>query len=62
MDLMAERVAGLREAGWRRRDYRPFVFNRDGQVCFQCDSPIERVTVSGRRLYRCPACQNGQEN
>jgi endonuclease-8 len=57
-----ERVAQLRKAGWRRRDYRHFVFNRDGQVCFQCDAPIERVTVSGRRLYRCPVCQNAEEN
>lgn len=51
------RVAELKRAGWKRRDYRHYVFNRDGQVCFACDSPIERVTVSGRRLYQCPVCQ-----
>lgn len=52
-----DRVDALERAGWQRRDYRHFVFNRDGQVCFACDSPIERVTVSGRRLYLCPICQ-----
>lgn len=52
-----ERVAQLERAGWQRRDYRHFVFNRDGQVCHACDTPIERITVSGRRLYHCPSCQ-----
>lgn len=54
-----DRIDQLKRAGWHRRDYRHFVFNRDGQVCFDCDSPIERVTVSGRRLYQCPVCQAG---
>lgn len=53
-----DRVRELEQAGWHRRDYRHFVFNRDGQVCFACNSPIERVTVSGRRLYLCPICQH----
>lgn len=52
-----DRVFELKRAGWPRRDYRHHVFNRDGQVCFACDTPIERVTVSGRRLYHCATCQ-----
>jgi endonuclease-8 len=52
-----DRVAELKRAGWPRRDYRHFVFGRDGQVCHACDTPIERTTVSGRRLYHCPSCQ-----
>lgn len=52
-----ERVAQLERAGWQRRDYRHHVFNRDGQVCHACDTPIERISVSGRRLYHCPNCQ-----
>lgn len=52
-----ERVAELERAGWKCRDYRHYVFNRDGQVCHVCDAPIERRTVSGRRLYHCPICQ-----
>ena len=49
----------LKAAGWRRRDYRHYVFGRDGQACFECDGPIEKSTVSGRRLYYCPRCQPG---
>ena len=52
-----ERVAALKAAGWRRRDYRHFVFARSGQACFRCDTAIERSEISGRRLYRCPRCQ-----
>jgi endonuclease-8 len=52
------RVVALKRAGWKRRDYRHYVFNRDGQVCFECDTPIQRVNVSSRRLYYCPTCQN----
>lgn len=54
-----ERAAELERAGWHRRDYRHYVFNRDGQVCHGCDTPLERINVSGRRLYHCPACQHG---
>lgn len=52
-----ERVAELKRAGWARRDYRHYAFGRDGQVCLACDGPLERATVSGRRLYHCPVCQ-----
>jgi endonuclease VIII len=52
-----ERVRQLKRAGWHRRDYRHFVFGREGQACFRCDGAIERHTVSGRRLYACRACQ-----
>ena len=49
----------LKAAGWRRRDYRHYVFGRDGQACFECDGPIEKTTISTRRLYYCPRCQPG---
>ncbi|AKS41566.1 Endonuclease VIII (Dna glycosylase/ap lyase nei) (Dna-(Apurinic or apyrimidinic site) lyase nei) [Wenzhouxiangella marina] len=52
-----ERVAELKRAGWKRRDYRHFVFSRAGQACFLCGGEIEKLTVSGRRLYRCAQCQ-----
>lgn len=50
-------VERLRAAGWERRDYRHYAFGRDGQVCLGCDEPLQRTSVSGRRLYFCPACQ-----
>lgn len=52
-----ERVSALKAAGWRRADYRHFVFSRAEQACFVCGSSIGRETVAGRRLYRCPVCQ-----
>jgi len=51
------RVIRLKRAGWKRRDYRHFVFGRGGQACFDCDCEIAKVTVSGRRLYACTSCQ-----
>lgn len=53
----AGRVQQLRQSGWRRCDYRHYVFGRDGQACFLCDGPISKTTVSGRRLYHCRQCQ-----
>jgi endonuclease-8 len=50
-------VAKLRKAGWRRRDYRHFVFGRVGQACFECGQAVEKLQVSGRRLYLCPGHQ-----
>lgn len=54
-----ERAERLKAAGWKRRDYRHYVFGRDGQACFDCDGPIEKTIVAGRRLYFCPRCQAG---
>ncbi len=34
------------------------VFRRGGESCYTCGSTIERVNVSGRALYYCPACQD----
>lgn len=52
-----DRVARLKAAGWRRGDYRHFVFGRAGQASFDSDAPIVREDVAGRRLYRCPVRQ-----
>jgi endonuclease-8 len=53
-----ERVAKLRAAGWKRRDYRHYVFGRAGQACFESGSAIVRTDVAGRRLYLSPALQS----
>lgn len=52
-----EQAESLKRAGWKRRDYRHYVFSRADQACFVCDGAIEKVSISGRRLYRCPNCQ-----
>lgn len=51
------RVAALKAAGATRSRYRFAVFGRDGRPCYDCETPIERVSMGSRRLYWCPACQ-----
>jgi endonuclease-8 len=51
------RARALKEAGWKRRDYRFYVFRRAGQACFACDTPIVEDRIGGRGLYFCPTCQ-----
>lgn len=54
-----ERADRLKAAGWKRRDYRHYVFGREGQACFDCDGRIDKTVVAGRRLYLCSRCQAG---
>lgn len=51
------RVAALKAAGATRRDYRFAVFDRDGQPCYGCGTPIRRAEMNARRIYWCPVCQ-----
>lgn len=53
----AELQALGRRRGWPRRSTRHYVFGRDGQRCFVCESPLEKAALGGRRMYWCPACQ-----
>ncbi len=43
--------------GARFRDYRFWVFGRDGDPCYRCGTTIERMAVSSRGLFYCPRCQ-----
>ncbi len=47
----------LRQDGVAWRDYRFWVFNRDGRACYTCGTPIVKATIGGRRCYYCPNCQ-----
>jgi formamidopyrimidine-DNA glycosylase len=37
------------------------VFQREGEPCFQCGSPIRRINVAGRSFFHCPACQKNDQ-
>ncbi|HEY9907157.1 MAG TPA: endonuclease VIII [Thermosynechococcaceae cyanobacterium] len=52
-----EVAAKLKQQGFSRRDYRHYVFNREGKACFLCGSEIVKAIASGRRIYSCPHCQ-----
>ncbi|MBE9179755.1 endonuclease VIII [Oculatella sp. LEGE 06141] len=49
-------AAQLRQQGVRRQAYRHWVFNREGEPCFVCGTPIVK-DIAGRRYYYCPNCQ-----
>jgi len=50
-------VDELKRAGKKRRDYRHYVFNREGKPCYACGETILKIMKNGRRLYYCPYCQ-----
>lgn len=53
----APRVARLKSQGLRYSDFRFAVFDRAAEPCFDCGTPVARITVTTRRLYFCPRCQ-----
>ncbi len=53
----AARVKRLQAMGLSRRRYRHLVFDRQNEDCYHCGGTVERIEVSGRRIYVCYACQ-----
>ena len=51
------RVVELRAQGLERSEFRFAVFSRANAPCYKCDTPIERLEITSRRLYLCPSCQ-----
>ena len=47
----------LKAAGHSYRDYRFWVFDRDGRACYNCGTAIIKDSIGARRLYYCPTCQ-----
>jgi endonuclease-8 len=56
--LDEERVDKLKKLGKKRKTYRFYAFNREGETCHFCGNPIKKIQKSGRRLYLCPQCQS----
>lgn len=50
-------VEKLKAQGYRRQDYRHWVFGREEQPCYVCNSSIVKEISGGRRYYFCPSCQ-----
>ncbi len=53
-----ELADALRRQGVSRSEYRFWVFNRQGEPCRVCNTPVKKETMGGRRLYYCPKCQS----
>jgi endonuclease-8 len=58
----AGRVKKLRSQGLTRRHYRFLAFDREREPCYHCGEKIQRLEVSGRRLYMCFTCQPSLRN
>jgi len=52
-----ELVEKLKVQGYRRQDYRHWVFNREERPCYCCETAIIKDVSGGRRYYFCPQCQ-----
>lgn len=52
-----EIAENLKLEGLTKRQYRHWVFTRDGNPCRRCSSTIIHTRVGGRRLDFCPSCQ-----
>lgn len=52
-----EIAENLKLEGLTKRQYRHWVFTRDGNPCRRCGSSIIHTRVGGRRLDFCPSCQ-----
>ena len=67
--IVAALEAGLAEGGASIDDYRDsrgemgtmqdefLVHTREGEPCFVCERPIQRIVVAGRSTYYCSNCQ-----
>ncbi len=47
----------LKDEGWRRAEYRHWVFRRGGQPCHRCGDTIVAGERGGRHTSHCPTCQ-----
>ena len=54
-------VERLKKQGYRRKDYRHWVFNREERPCYICNTSIIKEFSSGRRYYFCPDCQRPED-
>lgn len=50
-------VEKLKAKGYKRQDYRYWVFGRDNRPCYVCNTSIIKEVSGGRRYYFCPFCQ-----
>ena len=51
----------LKRDGWRFARYRHWVFDREGDACHVCATPISRVAIGGRNVFYCATCQRAAE-
>lgn len=50
-------VKQLKAKGYKRQDYRYWIFGREDRPCYVCNTSIVKEVSGGRRYYYCPYCQ-----
>lgn len=50
----------LKAAGYSYGEYRYWVFDRTDKPCYVCSTSIVKESLSNRRIYYCPKCQDPQ--
>lgn len=48
---------GVRRRGQLHPDEHVYVYQRGGEPCRRCSTPIEHVEMAGRTIWFCPSCQ-----
>jgi endonuclease-8 len=46
-------VKALKEEGAKRKEYRHYVFRRDGNPCYKCGREVKVLKTGGRKLFYC---------
>jgi endonuclease VIII len=57
--VTTERADRVRRRGQARREDAHYVYRRAGLPCRICHTPVRMQELSARKLYWCPACQEG---
>lgn len=55
--IPASLVRSLKESGLTFKQYRFYVFDREGLQCHRCGARIQRRSMSSRNIFVCPKCQ-----
>ncbi|MTI88065.1 MAG: endonuclease VIII [Balneolaceae bacterium] len=50
-------VESLKREGASRKEYRHYVYGRNGKRCYKCGEVIQVVKTGGRKVYYCPTAQ-----
>ncbi len=55
------RAAALKRRRLSFGRYRHHVFDREGEPCWVCATPVRRIVAAGRNLFLCPRCQSPRD-
>jgi len=59
IELKGESISDFRDPEGKRGNFDVYrkVYRREGQKCFRCGTPIQKIKIGGRSAHFCPKCQ-----